>query len=58
MNNRTYNSQHWKEKIAAYQKEDWSRLPSPFVQLCDQYFKDGGRVLELGTGAGQDGLWL
>ncbi len=54
----TYNKDHWKKKIAGYFNEDWSSLPSPFVQLSQPYFKPGGRVLELGTGAGQDGLWL
>lgn len=58
MSNSTYNPQYWRKKIAAYQEEDWSTKPSPFVQLSARYFKKRSKVLELGAGAGQDGLWL
>lgn len=54
----SYNQEHWESKIAAYLNEEWSQKPSPFVRLAAKYFKPSGRVLELGAGAGQDGLWL
>lgn len=53
-----YDSKYWSSKIQGYLQEDWSRLPSPFVRLASAHFKPGSRVLELGSGAGQDGIWL
>ena len=58
MSSNSYNRDHWKKKITSYLAEDWSRQASPFVQLSEPYFKRGAKVLELGTGAGQDGVWL
>lgn len=48
----------WKDLSNRYSKEDWARIPSIFVQEVKQYLPDKSKVLELGTGQGQDGLWL
>ncbi len=58
MSSNDYNPDHWKEKIPKYLAEQWSNRPSPFVQIAAKYFKPNAKVLELGTGAGQDGMWL
>lgn len=52
-----YSEEYWQKKIKKYIAEDWSSKPSPFAQLVESYIT-GKRVLELGTGAGQDGLWF
>jgi SAM-dependent methyltransferase len=49
----------WNKKIATwYNTADWAGKPSIFVQDAKGYFPPSGKVLELGCGAGQDGLWL
>jgi SAM-dependent methyltransferase len=49
----------WDHRIASwYAKEDWASKPSIFVEEAKQHFPPTGKVLELGCGAGQDGLWL
>ena len=58
MNSNDYNPSHWKKKLPKYLAEEWSNRPSPFVQMIEKYLQPKARVLELGTGAGQDGLWL
>lgn len=53
-----YNIEHWRKKVGGYLGEAWASKPSPFVKLVQPYIKPNSNVLELGTGAGQDGLWL
>lgn len=54
-----YNAQHyWSKKLPKYLSEAWSRQPSPFAQIVANYLPTEAVLLELGTGAGQDGLWL
>lgn len=53
-----YNAEFWHKQIQKYQQQQWAVKPSPFVQLVEGFLKPGARILELGTGAGQDGLWL
>lgn len=58
MNNNDFNKKRWNRKIVEYQKKSWAQRPSRFVQLTDEYIKRNSKILELGSGAGQDGLWL
>jgi SAM-dependent methyltransferase len=58
MSSSTYNANHWQKKIAGYQTEAWSNKPSPFAKLVKTYIGSKPRILELGTGAGQDGTWF
>ncbi len=53
-----FNQTHWSKKLPSYLAEEWSIRPSPFVQVVATYLKPNSVILELGTGAGQDGLWL
>lgn len=55
MNN--YPERYWQKKVQKYIAEDWSQKPSPFARLVEPYIT-GTKILELGTGAGQDGLWF
>lgn len=52
-----YSEEYWQKKVRKYVTEDWAQQPSPFARLVKSYIS-GSRVLELGTGAGQDGLWF
>lgn len=53
-----YNQAYWAKKTPKYLSEDWSTRPSPFAKLVADYLALDQTLLELGTGAGQDGLWL
>ena len=53
----SYNPEYWNSKIQKYKQEDWAQRPSPFAKLVLPYIS-GENILELGTGAGQDGLWF
>ena len=56
--NNSYSNEHWRKKIQSYLSEEWSTQPSPFAKQVAGTFKSGGKILELGTGAGQDGIWF
>ena len=58
MSSSGYNRNHWDKRLSTYLSDEWSRYPSPFVQLTAKYLNPGSKILEIGTGAGQDGLWL
>lgn len=58
MSSSTYNASHWQKKISSYQDEAWSKEPSPFAKTVKTYLNHSSRILELGTGAGQDALWF
>lgn len=53
-----YNADYWSKRIPHYLAADWSEEPTPFARLTSQYLVPHTRVLELGAGAGQDGLWF
>jgi SAM-dependent methyltransferase len=53
-----YSTDHWQKRVPKYLESAWSNGPTPFAQLSKAYFAPKGRILELGTGAGQDGLWF
>lgn len=53
----SFNQKYWENKIKKYKQEDWSHNPSPFAKLVLPYIS-GKNILELGAGAGQDGLWF
>lgn len=49
---------YWDEKIAKYAKQDWADKPSLFAEHVIQFFPKQGKLLELGSGYGNDGLWF
>lgn len=53
-----YNAAHWSKKLQKYLGAAWSHQSSPFAQDVVAYLPKNTRLLELGAGAGQDGLWL
>lgn len=58
MSSNSYNPKHWQKRIPNYLSAVWSRSPSPFARLVNGYIKPDSKILELGAGAGQDGLWF
>jgi ubiquinone/menaquinone biosynthesis C-methylase UbiE len=52
------NGVYWAKKLKKYTAADWAGKPSLFVQEARPCFPGTGRVLELGCGTGDDGLWL
>jgi len=49
----------WDDRIARwYAETDWASMPSIFVEQAKEHLPSTGKVLELGCGSGQDGLWL
>lgn len=48
----------WTKRILQYLNSEWSLKPSPFAVLTGSYLTPGSNILELGCGAGQDGLWF
>ena len=52
------NDVKWKAKHDKYSKEDWINKPSIFSEQVIQYFPKSGRLLELGAGHGQDGVYF
>lgn len=54
----TYPKSHWQEKINSYSESQWVDQPMPFARLVAQKLDKGSKILELGTGAGQDALWF
>lgn len=50
--------QYWSKKIAKYTTEPWAELPSIFLEEIAEHLPASGKVLELGCGVGNDGLWL
>ncbi|HEY1085951.1 MAG TPA: class I SAM-dependent methyltransferase [Candidatus Saccharimonadales bacterium] len=49
---------HWESLSSQYEREDWSTKPSIFATEIHEYIPTGARILELGCGQGQDGLWF
>lgn len=50
--------EYWQDKLAKYSESEWSQQPSLFAQTALDYFPDGGTLLELGSGLGNDGAWF
>lgn len=48
----------WQELSERYAKEDWAKVPSIFAQEMQSHFSAAAKMLELGCGQGQDGLWF
>ncbi len=45
---------YWNDRHQDYLKTDWIDKPSIFSQFCINYFPASGKLLELGSGQGQD----
>lgn len=52
------NDDNWKNVHKKYDEKDWSKLPSIFAKEAIHYFPKEGRILELGTGVGQDAIYF
>lgn len=48
----------WINKHHDYSQQNWITKPSIFAQQVTQYFPKSGRILELGSGHGQDGIYF
>lgn len=57
-NKAQYNADFWSSKILGYEAEGWSKKPTPFAEQVASYLATSSKILELGAGAGQDGLWF
>jgi SAM-dependent methyltransferase len=53
-----FDPEYWQKKVEGYQAQEWSDRPSPFAMTAVEYFPPHAAILELGAGAGQDGLWF
>lgn len=51
-------AEYWAKKLSKYSDAEWADKPSLFVIEAEAFYPKGGRVLEIGTGTGNDGLWL
>jgi len=49
---------YWLNKRSKYATEPWATLPSLFAQAAFPYFEPASKLLELGAGLGQDGIWF
>ena len=49
---------YWKNVHTKYKTQDWIRKPTIFATEVIQYFPHNGRILELGCGQGQDGIYF
>ncbi len=54
----TEGEEYWQQKLQEYADQDWSGKPSLFAEKAIQYFPKSGKLLELGAGVGQDGIWF
>ncbi|CDR34402.1 methyltransferase domain-containing protein [Criblamydia sequanensis] len=48
----------WKELHDYYKGQDWTLKPSIFAETVKEYLTNGGKILELGSGLGQDSLFF
>lgn len=51
-------SAYWLKRVEEYSQKNWSKKESLFAQETIKYFPKHGDLLELGSGAGQDGRWF
>lgn len=52
------NDKKWADLHTIYSKQDWINKPSIFAGQATEYFPKQGRILEIGGGHGQDGLYF
>lgn len=50
--------QYWNQRHEDYSKKDWIAKPTIFATQVISFLPDGGRILELGSGQGQDTLYF
>ena len=49
---------YWQKKLSSYSETQWAKGPNLFAETAEQYFPRHARVLEIGSGVGQDGRWF
>ena len=49
---------YWLQKRRKYASEQWANQPSLFAQTALGFLTPEGKILELGAGLGQDGIWF
>jgi len=49
---------NWTNLHSIYKKQDWIKLPSIFAEQAITYFPESGKILELGSGYGQDSIYF
>lgn len=49
---------YWAKKLSKYSNAEWDGKPSLFVAEAEKFFPKDARVLEIGSGTGNDGIWL
>ncbi len=54
----SYPAEHWLKKIRDYSEKEWAHMPTPFSKDVLKYIGKNSRILELGTGTGQDAIWF
>jgi len=52
------NDKNWANLHKNYSKQDWINKPSIFAEQSLDYFPEHGRLLEIGAGHGQDGIYF
>lgn len=52
------NDKNWANLHAVYSKQDWISKPSIFAEQAVDYFPEHGKILEIGAGHAQDGLYF
>jgi SAM-dependent methyltransferase len=52
------NDKNWANLHTIYSKQDWVSKPSIFAEEAIEYFPEYGKILEIGGGHGQDGLYF
>jgi SAM-dependent methyltransferase len=50
------NIHYWDEALKRYATKDWANKPTLFAEQIQQYLPHSGKILELGSGQGQDAL--
>jgi SAM-dependent methyltransferase len=54
-----YNKEYWKKRHAeGYAKSSWRNSPSIFAVFAKTFIPANSKLLELGAGVGQDGIWF
>lgn len=54
----TDHAAYWQKKVGSYRDKDWALKPSLFAEAVLAKLGDGGKLLELGAGVGNDGLFF
>jgi ubiquinone/menaquinone biosynthesis C-methylase UbiE len=54
-----FNKDYWINRHSqGYAKAHWKNSPSPFARFVKKHIPAAGKLLELGAGVGQDGIWF